>query len=127
MGEKPNIQAGLYIRTNGGVITKITKLNSTGSVVCDKMPNVHQNCWPYGNKILTDFSQIKKMGKKPTDLIEVGDIITTNNLCGEVTKIDGDIIYTTCYDGETCHKDDIHSILTRELSARLRYTINNGG
>ena len=32
--------------------------------------------------------EILKTSPNLIDLIEVGDVITTNNLCGEVTKID---------------------------------------
>ena len=57
------------------------------------------------------------------DLIEVGDIITTNNLCGEITKIDGDKIYTTCYNGEYCSASDIKSIVTKKQFESMEYKV----
>ena len=66
---------------------------------------------------------IKKASRNIVDLIEVGDIITTNNLCGEVTHIEGDEIYTTCYDGEYCYDYQIQSILTREQYESMKYEV----
>lgn len=67
------------------------------------------------------------------DLIKVGDIITTNNLCGEVTKIvehkreiidkENNQIYTTCYDGESCNIRDIKSIVIKEQFEETKYEI----
>ena len=66
---------------------------------------------------------IKKASHNIADLIEVGDIITTNNLCGEVTHIKVDKIYTTCYDGEYCYYYQIQSILTREQFESMKYEV----
>ena len=66
---------------------------------------------------------IKKASRNIIDLIELGDVITTNNLCGEVTHIEGDKIYTTCYDGEYCYDYQIQSILTREQFESMKYEV----
>ena len=66
---------------------------------------------------------IKKASHNIVDLIEVGDVITTNNLCGEVTHIEEDKIYTTCYDGEYCYSYQIQSILTREQFESMKYEV----
>ena len=68
-------------------------------------------------------SDLVKASHNIIDLIEVGDIITTNNLCGEVTHIEGDKIYTTCYDGEYCYDYQIQSILTREQYESMKYEV----
>lgn len=67
---------------------------------------------------------IDKSSPNMIDLIKVGDIITTNNLCGEITKIDKNKIYTTCYDGEYCSVEDIKSIITKECFKSMEYKIN---
>lgn len=59
------------------------------------------------------------------DILKVGDIITTNNLCGEITKIDRDKIYTTCYDGEYCYVDDIKSVVTKEQMEQMSYKVGS--
>ena len=66
---------------------------------------------------------IFKASRNIIDLIEVGDVITTNNLRGEVTHIEGDKIYTTCYDGEYCYDYQIQSILTREQFESMSYKV----
>lgn len=115
------IHPGLYIRTKCGVITKVLKINTTGSLTCDRVPNGLGGGLGYNNKILSNLEQIKNVSDYATDLLEVGDMITTNNLAGEITKIDGDTLYTTCYDGETCHKQDVKTIVTKEQFARMEY------
>lgn len=127
MVDKPIIQEGLYIRTDGGVIAKIIKKNTTGSITCDRIVSSHAGGWSYGNKTLIELSKIKKIDKKPQYLIEVGDIIKTNNLCGEITKIDFDNnkIWIACCDFETCRFEDIKSIVTKEQFERMEYLIQN--
>ena len=72
---------------------------------------------------ILENDEIIKASHNIVDLIEVGDIITTNNLCGEVTHIEGDKIYTTCYDGEYCYDYQIQSILTREQYESMKYEV----
>ena len=72
---------------------------------------------------ILENDEIIKASHNIIDLIEVGDIITTNNLCGEVTHIEGDKIYTTCYDGEYCYDYQIQSILTCEQFESMKYEV----
>lgn len=60
---------------------------------------------------------------KLLDLLVIGDIITTNNLCGEITKIDKESnkIYLACSD--YCSVEDIKDILTKEQFERERYKV----
>ncbi len=73
--------------------------------------------------IFVPEDMIAKSSPNIIDIIEVGDIITTNNLCGEITKIDNDKIYTTCYDGEYCSASDIKSIVTKEEFKEMEYKL----
>ena len=59
------------------------------------------------------------------DLIEVEDVITTNNLCGEVTKIDieNNKIWIACCDYETCRIEDVKSIVTKEQFENMKYEV----
>ena len=68
---------------------------------------------------------IKKASHNIIDLIEVGDIITTNNLCGEVTKIDieNNKIWIACCDYETCRIEDVKSIVTKEQFEIMSYEV----
>lgn len=95
------LEIGMYVRTINGKIWIITS---------QKAISGHRK-------------DIKKASYNIMDLIEVGDVITTNNLCGEITKIDGDKIYTTCYDGEYCSASDIKSILTKEQFKSMQYEV----
>ena len=97
------IEVGMYVRTKLGSITKIENEVSLVRYI-GEIPNVR-----FSHNII--------------DLIEVGDVITTNNLCGEVTHIEEDKIYTTCYDGEYCYDYQIQSILTREQFESMKYEV----
>ena len=68
---------------------------------------------------------IKKASHNIIDLIEVGDVITTNNLCGEVTKIDieNNKIWIACCDYETCKIEDVKSIVTKEQMESMSYKV----
>ena len=68
---------------------------------------------------------IKKASHNIIDLIEVGDVITTNNLCGEVTKIDieNNKIWIACCDYETCRIEDVKSIVTKEQFESMKYEV----
>ena len=68
---------------------------------------------------------IKKASYNIVDLLEVGDIITTNNLCGEVTKIDieNNKIWIACCDYETCRIEDVKSIVTKEQMESMSYKV----
>ena len=68
---------------------------------------------------------IKKASRNIIDLIELGDVITTNNLCGEVTKIDieNNKIWIACCDYETCRIEDVKSIVTKEQMESMKYEV----
>ena len=68
---------------------------------------------------------ITKASHNIVDLIEVGDVITTNNLCGEVTKIDSENnkIWIACCDYETCRIEDVKSIVTKEQFESIKYEV----
>ena len=68
---------------------------------------------------------IAKASYNIVDLLEVGDVITTNNLCGEVTKIDieNNKIWIACCDYETCRIEDVKSIVTKEQFESMKYEV----
>ena len=68
---------------------------------------------------------ITKASHNIINLIEVGDVITTNNLCGEVTKIDieNNKIWIACCDYETCRIEDVKSIVTKEQFESISYEV----
>ena len=113
------MKVGEYCRTKWGYICKIININ-----------DFREPSMKYGVEAsyLKDImfigdEDIIKSSPNIIDLIEVGDIITTNNLCGEITKIDGDKIYTTCYDGEYCSVSDIKTIVTKECFESMEYKV----
>ena len=111
-----------YVRTKKGEIGKII-----GYI--DEPTDYYFNCYVttlknnFTDTYITEYNTNIKSSPNIIDLIEVGDIITTNNLCGEITKIDGDKIYTTCYDGEYCSAEDIKSIVTKEQFESMEYKV----
>lgn len=145
------LEKGLYIRTDKGFISQIKEFEKhytkgkrlvTSSEVkevdenylslsgdqCDFIDSIDYSippCYPSDEEIEKIKRHIIKASFNIIDLIEVGDVITTINLCGEVTKIDkeNNKIYTTCYDGEYCHKEDIKSIVTKEQFESMSYRI----
>ena len=113
---KPN----MYVRTKAGMIAKIIdKRDVSGSLHREEIVFILDN----GNRLALHSQKVVKASHNIIDLIEVGDIITTNNLCGEVTHIEGDKIYTTCYDGEYCYDYQIQSILTCEQFESMKYEV----
>jgi hypothetical protein len=68
------------------------------------------------------YNRVVKHSKDIKDLLQIGDIIITNNLCGEITKIDGDTIYLANYMG-TCNVEDIKSIVTKEQIKQIEFRI----
>ena len=117
------LEEGMYVRTKYGIARFIHNLVTKVTIyrVIDKKI-VYDNV-EYCKDCLLD-NEIIKASRNIIDLIEVGDIITTNNLCGEVTHIEGDEIYTTCYDGEYCYDYQIQSILTKEQFESMSYEVN---
>lgn len=108
------LEVGMFIRTDDGKINKFKRYITDKKRVCET--DMYARL-AVDNIVKASFNII--------DLIEVGDVITTINLCGEVTKIDkeNNKIYTTCYDGEYCHKEDIKSIVTKEQFESMSYRI----
>ena len=114
------LKEGMYVRTKAGMIAKIIdKRDVSGSLHREEIVFILDN----GNRLALHSQKVVKASHNIIDLIEVGDIITTNNLCGEVTHIEGDKIYTTCYDGEYCYDYQIQSILTREQFESMKYEV----
>ena len=116
------IDPNMYVRTKDGCICQIlrttySKYLSRNKELCYEVDRpINVNMELYDEDIL-------KASHNIIDLIEVGDVITTNNLCGEVTHIEGDKIYTTCYDGEYCYDYQIQSILTCEQFESMKYEV----
>lgn len=108
------LEDGMFIRTDDGKINKFKRYITDKKRVCET--DMYARL-AVDNIVKASFDII--------DLIEVGDVITTINLCGEVTKInkENNKIYTTCYDGEYCHKEDIKSIVTKEQFESMSYRI----
>ena len=114
------MKVGDYVRTHSGCICKIVNINE-----------FREPIMKYGIEAsyLKDIAfigdeDIKKSGEKIKAVLEVGDVITTINLCGEITKIDGDRIYTTCYDGEYCSSEDIKTVVTKEQFKQIEFEVN---
>ena len=121
------LEPNMYIRTHFGIrkIKNIKKDNGYGKprVKVIELDRILDTIFKFDYEFYTDEKVIKecKASHNIIDLIEVGDIITTNNLCGEVTHIEEDKIYTTCYDGEYCYDYQIKSIVTKEMFSSVEY------
>ena len=110
------LEEGMYVKTKKG----------RGKMNYFIINNYTQKLTYIDNKGVSNIlenDEIIKASHNIIDLIEVGDIMTTNNLGGEVTHIEGDKIYTTCYDGEYCYDYQIQSILTREQYESMKYEV----
>lgn len=117
------LEVGMYVRFNYHRVTVPIQI----SKIKEKHYEDIERYYYYltDNELVISEAQILKASFDIIDLIEVGDVITTINLCGEVTKIDkeNNKIYTTCYDGEYCHKEDIKSVITHEQIEQMEYRI----
>lgn len=110
------IKEEMYVRTNQGIGTIHSM---SGDIVYNvKFNKGHIKKW---------VNILKEPSFNILDVLEIGDIIVTNNLCGEITKIDkeNDRIYTTSYDEEYCSSDDIEEVLTREQFKASSYRIGD--
>ena len=119
------LEPNMYVRTKKG-IAKIKTLDDLDNVAWTDVKDIFFGAYkPTGkvNFVLYDDGTVLKASRNIIDLIEVGDIITTNNLCGQVTHIEGDKIYTTCYDGEYCYGYQIKSIVTKEMFESMSYEV----
>lgn len=117
------LKEGMYVRfkdkKGATYIRKLTKLaNEYPQKLYGMEIDEEANYSPY-----LSLKNILKASHNIIDLIEVGDVITTNNLCGQVTCIDGDKIYTTCYDGDCCYDYQIQSIVTKEQFSSMEYRL----
>jgi preprotein translocase subunit YajC len=120
------ISIGEYVRTNLGHIGKIIKeytFKNGGVVYPEPQELVLDNKYVLNEAGMYQMGeQIVKHSKDIKDLLQIGDIITTNNLCGEITKIDRDTIYLANYMG-TCNIEDIESIITQEQIKKIEFRI----
>lgn len=111
------LEEGMYVRTKKGTIHKIFEIDKMLKYEKEDRLIINEDNW-----FLVE-SDLVKASHNIVDLIEVGDVITTNNLCGQVTHVEGDKIYTTCYDGEYCYDYQIQSILTKEQFESMKYEV----
>ena len=119
---KDKLEVGMYVRyipTIGEYTQKISKITKTKNCLLDMCYTLDEEEEVFSSH----FDDILGASHNIIDLIQVGDIITTNNLCGEVTRIEGDKIYTTCYDGEYCYDYQIQSIVTKEQFENMKYEV----
>ena len=82
-------------------------------------------CIPLSNGNFAYIEDIVKASYNIIYILEVGDVITTNNLCGEITKIDieNNKIWISCCDYETCSAEDIKTIVTKEQMEQMAYKV----
>lgn len=120
INHKNKLEEGMYVRTKWG-IAKIIGFEARNIFIKLDKKIMFENLPEYYDYIT--IADILKASHNIIDLIEVGDVITTNNLCGEVTHLEEDKIYTTCYDGEYCYDYQIQSILTKEAFERMSYEV----
>lgn len=123
---KIELKENMYVRNCYGRIAKIEYIEDN-TAYCDNW--LYQS---YEDHITfinlddeEDIDEILKASYNILDVLEVGDIVTTNNLCGEITKIDkeNNRIYTTSYEEEYCSSEDIKKVLTREQFGSVAYEI----
>jgi hypothetical protein len=115
------LEVGQFARLKSGYICKIININDY------REPNMKYGVEANYLKdvMFIGDDDVVKASYNIIDLLEVGDVVVTNNLCGQITKIDKehDRIWTTCYDGEYCSSDDIEEVLTREQFKASSYRI----
>lgn len=122
------MKVGDYVRTKRGVIARILKINSTGSITCDR--NIYWGAGDYNSKkVLCDLTQIIKSSPNIIDLVEIGDYVNGYY----VEDVRG------VYDGEDAHfiirlasgcnyfqpdiMEDIKSIVTKEQFESMEYEV----
>ena len=117
------LEVGQFARLKSGYICKIININDF------REPNMKYGVEANYLKdvMFIGNDDVVKASYNILDVLEVGDIVTTNNLCGEITKIDkeNNRIYTTSYDGEYCSSEDIKEVLTREQFKASSYRIED--
>ena len=117
------LEEGMYVRTKYNGISKIVDCINDPThyfFKCYKLDRDYTNCEEY----ITE-KDVLKASHNIVDLLEVGDVITTNNLCGEVTKIDieNNKIWIACCDYETYRIEDVKSIVTKEQMESMKYEV----
>ena len=124
------LEVGQFVRNKDGTIGKIIAID-LAKPRQEKYPNHPSKRW-WRDKILISCykgwittQNIIKASYNIIDILQVGDVITTNNLCGEITKIDieNNKIWIACCDYETCSAEDIKSIVTHEQIEQMAYKV----
>ena len=118
------MKVGDYVRTKRGLIARILKINSTGSITCDR--NIYWGAGDYNSKkTLCDLTQIIKSSPDIIDLIQEGDYVNGDCISRvEVDSIDGIKraynceYYTACYENK-----DIKTIATKEQFESMEYEV----
>ena len=127
-----NLEVGMYVRSKYGYIDKVL-LMQYAEDQRKKYPN-HPSKSHWRDKMLLSkkgywatTQNIIKASHNIIDILEVGDVITTNNLCGEITTIDikNNKIWVACCDYETCRSEDIKSIVTKEQFESMAYKVGD--
>ncbi len=113
------IEAGEYVRTKSGIITKVVEIKPT--YFNDNL--VENECYIYCNKYFKQWKMwqleeiITKHSKNIIDLIEVGDYVN-----GHIVEDLDDLGYITL-DDDTIKYDDIKSIVTKEMFKSIEYEV----
>lgn len=116
------MKVGDYVRTEryiGKIIQKTpNKGNKTYTLRIGLGHHLYitiRDCW------------VLKSSQKILDVLEAGDVITTNNLCGEITTIDfkNDRIWLAGLDFETCSSQDIKSLITKECYEAVSFKVGD--
>lgn len=100
------LEPNMYVRTNGGNISKIENFKS--SIYNDFIET------PY--KELINKKDIKKASHNIIDLIEVGDILTIRDIFGNLSKVEVDENFKLL-------SGKIISIVTKEQFENMEYRI----
>ena len=124
------LEIGMYVRTKGGIIDKILKLNKS------YVKGVSQKDEPYAY----DIDNIVKAGYNIIDILEVGDYLNgfkvskierydTNTIIkiGNSTfnVLEGEKIYTPSYDNNNGYEkiEKLKSIVTKEQMEQIAYKV----
>lgn len=125
---KDKLEVGMYVRILWGngeqTISKCTNKVDIGDTQYSKNDfYIHTD--KKGEVIYK--SMIVKTSHNIIDLIEVEDVITTDNMVGEITTIDreNDKIYLACFDFDTISSQDIKSIVTKEQFESMAYRLGD--
>ena len=118
------MKVGDYVRTNRGIIAKIIKVNSTGSITCDRSVYYGFNV-VNSKRILKDFSSIVKSSSNIIDLIEVGDYVNGEKvirLFNPTFLSMGELPYVIT-DKNSYEPQEIESIVTKKQFENMEYKV----